>query len=379
MKFNGANLIVSIAFLVQAAGAQEGRETATTEYTETVLRRFVDEKRPPVDPAIAMEGVTVGAQPGDLPPGYVIFEGDIQVRVDDLDALMASQTRAAFGGIANFWGNIVPYDFAANVSAANQQAAINAMNAIGARTGVTFRPLNATDFDWIRFNASTVNNSAVGRQGGIQFVNILNWGNQFIIIHEVYHALGFWHQQAAADRNTYVTINNANICGSNSNPGDPCNANVCQSCQDSNGNWVSCAFQFSIVGGGLYGPYDFDSFMHYGRSAFSCNGGDTISVNSPWNTQWQNFIGQRDHFSLIDELACRGIYPYPNDRWLRAGASSSNAGTFFNPFIGTFAAACNSTPANGTLLIDPGTYSGVGTYSQVMIIRGTYGLATIGS
>ena len=45
------------------------------------------------------------------------------------------------------------------------------------------------------------------------------------------------------------------------------------------GNFISCAFNFNITAGaGLWGPYDFDSFMHYGRTAFSCTGSDTITV-----------------------------------------------------------------------------------------------------
>jgi hypothetical protein len=173
------------------------------------------------------------------------------------------------------------------------------------------RAVRTSQADWIRFQASSFNNSPVGRQGGTQIINITSWGTQIIIVHEIYHSLGFWHEQSAPDRDTYVTINFANICGSSGVPGNGCNANVCQLCADAGGNFISCAFNFNITSGaGLWGPYDFDSFMHYGRTAFSCNGADTITVNAPWNAQWQNLIGQRSHFSLIDELSCRGIYPF---------------------------------------------------------------------
>jgi hypothetical protein len=173
------------------------------------------------------------------------------------------------------------------------------------------RAVRTSQADWIRFQASSFNNSPVGRQGGTQIINITSWGTQIIIVHEIYHSLGFWHEQSAPDRDTYVTINFANICGSSGVPGNGCNANVCQLCADAGGNFISCAFNFNITSGaGLWGPYDFDSFMHYGRTAFSCNGADTITVNAPLNAQWQNLIGQRSHLSLIDELSCRGIYPF---------------------------------------------------------------------
>lgn len=110
---------------------------------------------------------------------------------------------------------------------------------------------------------------------------------------------------------------------------------------------------------------------------FPCNGGDTITVNAPWNAEWQSAIGQRTHISLIDELSCRGIYPFNGDRWLRVDGSGF-VGTFFAPY-GSFTTAMAFTPVNGTLLMDPGTYSGVGTYSQAKTIRGTYGTVTIGN
>lgn len=376
-----SNHIISIAVLVlfmQTAGAQDQREAATTEYQDAILQRPVDQHRPPVDPTISWEGMATGVQPDDLTPGYVIIDGDIQVRAEELDAFLGGPARAVFGTV-NYWGgNTVPYDFAGNVNAANQQNAINAMNAISALTGVIFRVRFGGDPDWIRFNASTFNNSPVGRQGGQQIINIVSWGTQIIIVHELYHSLGFWHEQSASDRGTYVTINFGNICGSSGVPGNQCNAAVCNLCVDGVGTPISCAFNFNIAAGtGLWGPYDFDSFMHYGRTAFSCNGGDTITVNPAWNAQWQNGIGQRTHFSLIDELSCRGIYPFAGDRWLRIGGSGF-AGTFFAPY-GAFQLATVFTPVNGTLLIDPGTYSGVGTYSQAVTIRGTYGVATIGN
>jgi hypothetical protein len=332
-----------------------------------------------VDPELALEGMSPRADLDDLTPGYVIIDGDIQVRVEEYEQFLEQGTRAVFGTIT-YWGSTVPYDFSGLVSIPQQAAAISAMNDISARAGIIFRARVGGDANWIRFNASTFNNSAVGRQGGQQIINIVSWGTPIIIVHEIYHALGFWHQQSATNRDSFVTINLGNVCGSSSVPGNQCNPNVCQGCGDGSGNFVSCAFNFNTVAGtSVWGPYDFDSIMHYGRTAFSCNGGDTITVNAPWTAQWQNVIGQRDHFSLLDELACRGIYPFSGDRWLRAGSGGANNGGFFNPFNGTFASAWFATPANGTMLIDPGTYSGVGTYAQAKLLRATYGLVTIGN
>lgn len=358
------------------ADDEPDRVRATFEYYETIAERLED--RPPVDQTLAFEGFSEYPFLDDLTPGYVVVEGCIQIPYEDYLLLIEDPTRAVFGD-ATFWGATVPFDFAGNVNATRRQQAIDAMNEISARAGVNF-VARTNQADWIRFNASSFNNSPVGRQGGMQIINIVSWNTQIIIIHEIYHSLGFWHEQSAFDRNTFVTINTANICGSSNVPGNQCHAATCQGCVNSQGNFISCAFNFNINSDAdVWGPYDFDSFMHYPRGAFSCNGNDTITVNNPWNAQWQALIGQRDHFSLLDALSCRGLYPFAGDRWLRTGTSIFQFGTFQFPFRGTFNDAYSGTPANGTLLIDPGTYSGVGLYNQAKLIRGTYGTVVIGS
>jgi hypothetical protein len=356
------------------ADEAEDRLKATFEYSELLE----EQPRMPVDPFLALEGLSEDPFLDDLTPGYVVIEGCIQVPYEEYLIAQEEGTKAVYGN-ATFWGSTIPFDFAGNVNATRQQQAIDAMNAISARVGINF-VARTNQTDWIRFQASSFNNSPIGRRGGMQIINITSWNTQIIIIHEIYHSLGFWHEQSASDRDTFVTINWNNICGSSNTPGNQCHAATCQGCVNSQGNFISCAFNFDIeAAASVWGPYDFDSFMHYPRWAFSCNGNDTITVNAAWNAQWQNQIGQRDHFSLIDELSCRGIYPFAGDRWLRTGTSTFQFGTFFFPYRASFSTAFSGTPANGTLLIDPGTYSGVGLYSQAKFVRGTFGTVLIGN
>src|SRR5688572_9447949 len=216
----------------------------------------------------------------DLTPGYVLIEGDIQVPLHEYMARVdGTLPEGTFGGVLFWPNNVVPFDFVTTgdgaVSATRQTGAINAMNAIAQRAGLVFRPATAGDGNRIRFQNSAFNSSPVGMRLGTQTINIFNWGNQIIICHEIFHSLGFWHEQSRSDRGTYVTINANNICGSASS--GPCAPATCQGCEDIFGNFISCAHNFDIVGGSIhYGPYDFDSFMHYGRRDFSCNGMDTI-------------------------------------------------------------------------------------------------------
>ena len=232
----------------------------------------------------------------DLTPGYVLFEGDIQIRLDEYLRLLYGGPDGTFGGVSNgmtvvYWPVVVPYDFDGvtngGVSAANQTNAINAMNAIAAIAGINFRPAVGAE-DRIRFRNSAFNSSPVGRRGGTQIINITSWGTQVIINHEIYHSLGFWHEQSRSDRGTFVTINSNNICGSGIST--PCTAGTgasqCCLCVDNSGTCISCAFNFNLdTTPAWYGPYDFDSCMHYPRNAFSCNGQDTITVKDRKSTR----------------------------------------------------------------------------------------------
>jgi hypothetical protein len=295
---------------------------------------------------------------------------------------------ATFGGVIYWPGNTVPFDFVTSgggaVSAANRTAAINAMSAIASRAGINFRAAVGTDVNRIRFQNSNFNSSPVGVQGGTQIINIVSWGTQIIICHEIYHSLGFWHEQSRPDRGTYITVNANNICGSAISTA--CTAGnglgQCCPCVDTFGNCIPCVFNFNIQpGASTYGPYDFDSFMHYPRAAFSCNGSNTITVNAPWNAQWQNAIGQRDHFSYFDGITCRALYPLSNDRWLDRAYIGFVSGTFLQPFNNTtLAGALSGVPSGGTLLVKYGnTYAAVGTHAKPVTIMAPNGAVTFGN
>lgn len=317
---------------------------------------------PQPQPFRFLEGYPPGAQrvpglPGamvhpDVPEGYVLIDGDIQVREADYrDWLMGTGT---FGGVS-FWGSTIPFTWGPGLDNSQIQAARAAMDAISARANISFVSRSG-ESDWIIFMNSTGNNSAVGRQGGPQVINIHDW-LQFIIVHELYHAVGFHHEQSRHDRDTYVTIHLQNVCQ------DCCSGETC------NGNF---AIRSNAA---VYGPYDFDSITHYPDWAFSTNGLPTITVNQPFTAQWQSAIGQRDHFSTFDELTCRGIYRFASDRWWKPGASGNGSGNLANPLPhATFAGAYSATPAGGVLFIkDNAAYSAVGVYSTPMTIRAPMG------
>jgi hypothetical protein len=284
-----------------------------------------------------------GETPPDIPDGYMIIEGDIQVPIDFELRDMPWAT--------NFWPNgIVPFEFDANVTNANRQAMLAAMAQWTAVANVTFRA-RTNEADYVHIQDSNVNDSPVGRQGGRQIINIFNWDFQFKMCHELAHTLGFWHEQSRTDRDTFVRIEFAHI-----QPG-----------QENN-------FQLQS-GSGRYGPYDFDSVMHYGQFDFSQDGQATITVLPP-NEQWQTRIGQRTHLSRMDQLIMGFIYPFGNWRFVDQNFTGVEQGTFLQPFRG-FIAGVNATPTGGTLWVQPGAYSARGTYTRAMTWQAPLGAVTL--
>jgi len=95
------------------------------------------------------------------------------------------------------------------------------------------------------------------------------------VMHEIGHSLGFFHEQSRPDRDQHVRIIWNNI----------------QKDMQYNFNKKSTRDINS-----LGSPYDYQSMMHYGATAFG-NGRQTIQTIDPSK---QRLIGQRNGFSQID-------------------------------------------------------------------------------
>ncbi len=190
----------------------------------------------------------------------------------------------------NAWpGGLVPYTFDAGVSPENQARMREAMDSWEAVAGVQFVP-RTTEPNYVNVIHGSGNWSYVGRVGGAQDLSIVNWTYHFIIMHELAHALGVWHEQSRPDRDNYVQINAGNI----------------QSGMENNFDLQS--------GANMDGPYDFDSIMHYPQCAFAncvCSSSCTTISCLPGYEAWQSQIGQRNHLSVGDADTMVSMYGPP--------------------------------------------------------------------
>ncbi len=206
--------------------------------------------------------------------------------------------RSTFDGTP--WpAGIVPYRFAAGISAAQQAGVLDAMAEIEGVSGVNFVPWTAqVNFITVRPSPSltcpaSCSFSALGMTGGEQFVDIgsSHWFTRFIIVHELFHTLGFRHEHQRPDRNTYITVNVANISQTLCN--GPCDG------------------AFAIrANATTYGGYDFASIMHYGQSNFSNGNGNTIDPK-PAYAAMASLMGNSSNMTVTDALGLQAVYGLP--------------------------------------------------------------------
>ncbi|CAL8075750.1 unnamed protein product [Orchesella dallaii] len=119
-------------------------------------------------------------------------------------------------------------------------------------------------------------NSDIGRIGGAQEMSLADWCLRIsIIMHEMIHALGYWHEQSRPDRDDYVTILWDNISQQNRY----------------NFRKVSGSKTFGV-------PYNTLSIMHYAGNRYSSNGRPTIVAKNGGPVGTQGVLQQTD----IDKL-----------------------------------------------------------------------------
>lgn len=154
------------------------------------------------------------------------------------------------------------------------------------KTCVRFKPYGKDDSNWVFVTGNESGCwSSVGMQGdgGQQLnVNSPKCVKKGVVIHEFLHAAGFWHQQSASDRDEYVKIIWENIV-------------------DGHENNFNKYDESEVTDYGV--AYDYESIMHYSRTAFTKNGNDTIEP-----LQNVTVLGQRKGFTEKDLIKLNKMY-----------------------------------------------------------------------
>lgn len=225
----------------------------------------------------------------------VIIEGDIvySKNVKDLISISkslpsgndAGQKRKVIRGLIHYWNNgIIPYVISSNLADPTRRSIRLAYRRLQNKTCLRFKPRTTTDKDYISFVDENGCFSSVGRQGGKQKISLgKGCSSAQKVIHEILHALGFFHEHSRYDRDKYLKVLWWNIA-----PGKEKNFN---------------SYSHDHIDDLGY-PYDLKSIMHYDNKAFSINGRDTLEkMGDPLFR-----FGRQQKMSSLDVKQIQALY-----------------------------------------------------------------------
>ena len=146
--------------------------------------------------------------------------------------------------------------------------------------------------DYVKFTSSSRGcySTSIGKSGGKQVINLgRGCGTLAVVVHEIGHAVGFFHEQSRPDRDQYVKILWNNIRKRN------------------HSNFQKLR-KSKVNSHGV--DYDYSSVMHYGSHEFSKNGKPTMKIiNRPeYVAQGRPRIGQQKYLSARDILQTNRMY-----------------------------------------------------------------------
>ncbi|KAK3738626.1 hypothetical protein QZH41_009487 [Actinostola sp. cb2023] len=224
-----------------------------------------------------------------------VIEGDIHLDKNTQEIMdILKDKRDAITDVVKHWtGARVPYMFG-GVSPNVRRAFYKAISDYHLHTCIRFRPRrNERNYIYVvseggqSIRSLYVSRcwSSIGKSGGRQKLSLgQGCENKGTAIHEIMHALGFFHEQSRRDRDSYITIYWGNI-----------------------GIRNGARYNFEKYPHGkadtLNAPYDYGSIMHCPEYAFTRNGRKTIAPKRSGVR-----IGQRRGLSKVDIQKIKKLY-----------------------------------------------------------------------
>ncbi|XP_065063301.1 zinc metalloproteinase nas-4-like [Rhopilema esculentum] len=213
------------------------------------------------------------------------FEGDMELTEEQKIAIQMSIDGIPTYGATVYrnWPKRVPYVIDRNLGTKARDAISSAIADYHKYTCLRFYP-RRSETAYLYFTTGSGCSSPVGYSGRINNIKLASgcW-YKGIVIHEIMHSLGFFHEQSRPDRDSHVDIIWANIP------------------YDKRHNFKK--YDTGTIKSGN-SRYDYLSVMHYGRTAF---GSGKVTIDAK-NNYYDRKIGQRSGFSSEDVRQIRTKY-----------------------------------------------------------------------
>ncbi|XP_058456732.1 hatching enzyme 1.2-like [Malaya genurostris] len=217
--------------------------------------------------------------------GYY-YQGDIMLVPPENGRVSIPDTLTSY-----IWPNgTVPYVIVGNFSESEKTTIRNAMDMYKQYTCVRFVPRTANDNLFVTIgNNDTGCYSYIGRQSNNQYNYINLQTPQCLMavgtpVHEMMHALGFYHEFVRPDRDQYITINRSALLPE------------LQSDEIYNNNFA----KLQPEDGQTYNiPYNYGSVMHYSRYAGAQSRKYPVLINKQ---PWVGDFGNENGFAATDVM-----------------------------------------------------------------------------
>uniref|UniRef100_A0A0K0DVC7 Metalloendopeptidase n=1 Tax=Strongyloides stercoralis TaxID=6248 RepID=A0A0K0DVC7_STRER len=178
---------------------------------------------------------------------------------------------------------VIPYTIKGKFNLTERKIVRKAMDAIEKNTCIVFKP-RRQEKDYVQFDNQFNEGcySLVGKEGGPQ--TIMLESNMYqtcitfeIVVHELLHTVGLWHEQMRIDRDNFIKVHYENI-----------------------DRWMYPQFaKVNTDEASTYNiPYDYKSVMHYGKNSFAKAPG--LITMETLDKRYQDIIGTVKNVAKAD-------------------------------------------------------------------------------
>jgi len=285
---------------------------------------------------------------------YMSREDEDDMATDTTEGGQKFNKRAARRGTVRLWTNgIVPYQFSSSIQTSLRHSIRDAMDHWEDLTCLRFTLRNG-ERDYVKYsNRERACYSYIGKIGGSQTINVFSdstaWCSFRTIVHEIGHAIGFWHEQSRPDRDDYVRIYLNNV---------------------ERRWWHNFMKRSNSEVDSRGSEYDYGSVMHYTTTAFvrrNCKGCESILVTNitAYRAQGSPRLGQETGLSIRDAEQANRLYSCPRRGvtgvlvvHVRNGQSLSNTDPIWNasdPYVKITAVDSTGSHHVQTTSVKPGS------------------------